>query len=148
VDGHNVLITLECALKGLLLVAADDGFIRDVAEISRAFRASPETGEALEIMARYVSERFSGTVTVLYDSPMSKSGELARSTQDILTAQGLAAESRAVPVPEKELLAFPGALATSDTHLIDAREKIVDLAGEIIREGLPREKHVQVISIT
>ena len=34
-DGHNVLITLECAGRGLPLVAADDGFIRDVGEISR-----------------------------------------------------------------------------------------------------------------
>ncbi len=35
-DGHNVLITLESAIKGRELVAADDGFIRDVAQISRA----------------------------------------------------------------------------------------------------------------
>ena len=29
-DGHNVLITLECAARSLPLVAAHDGFIRDV----------------------------------------------------------------------------------------------------------------------
>jgi hypothetical protein len=38
-----------------------------------------------------------------------------------------------VPVPERELTVFPGAIATSDTALIDARETVVDLAGEIIR---------------
>jgi hypothetical protein len=42
-DGHNVLITLECALKGLPLVAADDGFIRDVGQVSRGFKVSPAT---------------------------------------------------------------------------------------------------------
>ena len=39
-DGHNVLITLECAARNLPLVAADDGFIRDVGEVSRAFKVS------------------------------------------------------------------------------------------------------------
>ena len=33
-DGHNVLITLECAIRKLPLVAADDGFIRDVGQVS------------------------------------------------------------------------------------------------------------------
>ncbi|HZE21698.1 MAG TPA: DUF434 domain-containing protein, partial [Desulfobaccales bacterium] len=37
VDGHNVLITLECATRNLPLVAGDDGWIRDVGEVSRAF---------------------------------------------------------------------------------------------------------------
>ena len=39
-DGHNVLITLECALRKLPLVAADDGWVRDVGEVSRAFKVS------------------------------------------------------------------------------------------------------------
>jgi hypothetical protein len=39
-----------------------------------------------------------------------------------------------VPVPELELAGFNGAIATSDTALIDANEPIVDLAGEIIRQ--------------
>ncbi|HZK13888.1 MAG TPA: DUF434 domain-containing protein, partial [Desulfobaccales bacterium] len=46
-DGHNVLITLECAGRGLPLVAADDGFIRDVGEISGAFKVSPATDQVL-----------------------------------------------------------------------------------------------------
>ena len=67
---------------------------------------------------------------------MKRSGELAQETREIFAAHGLTPEVRAVPVPERELLAFTGALATSDTHLIDAQEVIVDLAGEIIRGEL------------
>ncbi|MFZ2088435.1 MAG: DUF434 domain-containing protein, partial [Desulfobaccales bacterium] len=133
VDGHNVLITLESALKNLPLVAADDGFIRDVAQLSRAYRHSPLTRQALALLAAYLSRHHPGPVTVLYDAPMKKSGELARETMEFLAAHGVAAEAHAVPVPERELLDFPGALATSDTHLIDAKEVLVDLAGEIIR---------------
>ena len=135
-DGHNVLITLESALKGRVLVVADDGFIRDVAQLSGAYRDSPATRRALALLADYVSRSRPGLLTILYDAPMSNSGELARETREIFAARGLAITTRAVAVPERELLDFAGAVATSDTHLIDAREMLVDLAGEIIRQEL------------
>ena len=56
-DGHNVLITLECAARRLPLVAADDGFIRDVGEVSRAFRVSPATDRVLTLMADYLDRK-------------------------------------------------------------------------------------------
>jgi hypothetical protein len=131
-----VLITLESALKGRDLVAADDGFVRDVAQISRAYRDSPATRQALALLASYISRHRPGPLTILYDAPMKRSGELALLTRESFAAQGLKSEVRAVPVPERELLDFQGAVATSDTHLIDAKEVIVDLAGEIIRGEL------------
>lgn len=138
-DGHNVLITLESALKGLTLVAADDGFIRDVAQLSRAYRDSPHTHQALALLATYLGRHHPGPLTILYDAPMKRSGELAHQTREIFAAQGLYTDTRAVPVPERELLEFKGAVATSDTHLIDAKEVVVDLAGEIIRQELAAE---------
>jgi hypothetical protein len=136
IDGHNVLITLESALQGRVLVAADDGCVRDVAQLSRAYRDSPVTRQALTLLAAYVSRHQPGPLTILYDAPMKRSGELALLTQQICAAQGLTADAQAMPVPERALLDFPGAVATSDTHLIDNKEVIVDLAGEIIRGEL------------
>ena len=134
VDGHNVLITLECALKGLPLVAADDGFIRDVAQLSRAFRASPRTERALSLLADFLAGHHPGPVRVYFDAPLSRSGELAQRTRELWAARGLGVEAAAVPVPERQLSSFPGPVATSDTALIDARAQVVDLAGEIIRQ--------------
>ncbi len=140
-DGHNVLITLESALQGRPLVAADDGFIRDVAQLSRAYRDSPATRQALTLLAAYLSRHRPGPLTLLFDAPMKRSGELAEHTRRLFAAQNLPVESRAVPVPERELLVFSGALATSDTHLIDAQDLVVDLAGEIIRRELADVAH-------
>ena len=134
VDGHNVLITLECALRGLPLVAADDGFIRDVGEISRAFRPSRETDRVLALVADYLARHPVGPLSVFYDAPLSLSGELAWRTREVWGAKGLTVTAAAVPVPERELAAFPGPVATSDTAVIDAHPVVVDLAGEIIRE--------------
>jgi hypothetical protein len=132
-DGHNVLITLECAERKLPLVAADDGFIRDVGEVSRAFRVSSATDRVLTLLADYLADQAAGPLEVFYDAPLSLSGELARRTREIFASRSLTVQSQAVPVPERRLSNFPGAIATSDTALIDAHATVVDLAGEIIR---------------
>jgi hypothetical protein len=142
-DGHNVLITLECAARRLPLVAADDGFIRDVGEISRAFRVSPATDRVLTLVAAFLADHAAGPVEVFYDAPLSLSGELARRTREIFASRGIAVQAQAVPVPERELTTFPGPIATSDTALIDAHATVVDLAGEIIR----RHKEWRVIPL-
>jgi hypothetical protein len=132
-DGHNVLITLECAGRGLPLVAADDGFIRDVGEISGAFTVSPATDRVLVRLADYLADHATGPVNVFYDAPLSRSGELARRTREVFASRNLVVQAAAVPVPERLLSGFAGAIATSDTALIDAHATVVDLAGEIIR---------------
>jgi hypothetical protein len=132
-DGHNVLITLECAGRGLPLVAADDGFIRDVGEISGAFKVSPATDRVLAQLADYLAAHPTGPVDVFYDAPLSRSGELARRTREVFASRNLTVQAAAVPVPERLLSAFPGAIVTSDTALIDGHTAVVDLAGEIIR---------------
>jgi hypothetical protein len=133
-DGHNVLITLECARRGVPLVAADDGFIRDVGEVSRAFRPSPSTDRVLTLLGDYLARHQIGPLRVFYDAPLSLSGELARRTEEVWAARGLVVQAQAVPVPERQLAEFNGAIATSDTALIDTQALVVDLAGEIIRQ--------------
>ena len=133
-DGHNVLITLECAVRRLPLVAADDGFIRDVGQVARAFKPAPETDRVLALLADYLAAQAVEEIRVCYDAPLSRSGELARRTLEVFSARGLQARAAALPVPEHELTAFPGPIATSDTALIDACAAVADLAGEIIRQ--------------
>jgi len=108
--------------------------------VSRAYRESPTTQQALNLMAAFIVSQRPEALTILFDAPVSKSGELAQRTRETLAAQGLSVEARAVPVPERELIDFPGAVATSDTHLIDLKEVVVDLAGEIIRNTLPASR--------
>jgi hypothetical protein len=104
-----------------------------VGEISRAFRVSEATDRVLAQVADYLADQAAGPVEVFYDAPLSRSGELARRTREIFASRGISAQAAAVPVPERELTVFPGAIATSDTALIDTHGTLVDLAGEIIR---------------
>jgi hypothetical protein len=133
-DGHNVLITLESALQGIPVVAADDGFIRDIGQVSHSFRITSFTEQVLQRLGRYLAAHDVGPVQVWYDQPMSHSGDLAAATRQLWQECGLIAEARAVPVPERELLVFSGVIDSSDTALIDRVGQLVDVAGEIIRQ--------------
>jgi hypothetical protein len=142
-DGHNVIITLEGAFRGIPVMAADDGFIRDIGQVSHTHRLTPLTEQVLQRLSRYLAAHGVGPVMVWYDAPMSRSGELAASTRRIFQACQLAGDAQAVPVPEKQLLEFSGVIGSSDTYLIDQAEQVIDVAGEIIRQ-LPQ---VQIISL-
>jgi hypothetical protein len=133
-DGHNVLITLECALRGIPVLAADDGFIRDIGQVSHTFRPSPLTDQVLEHLSRYLAGHEIGPVTFWFDAPMSRSGELAATTRKIMQACRLPGEAQAVPVPEKRLLEGTDVIGSSDTYVIDRSWQVVDVAGEIIRQ--------------
>jgi hypothetical protein len=120
-------------------VAADDGFIRDIGQVSRSFKPSRDTDRVLALLLDYLLEQqWLDPVAVFYDAPMSLSGELARRTAELAAAQGLKLTAAALPVPERNLQDFPGPIATSDTALIDVHPAVVDLAGELIRrQGRP-----------
>jgi hypothetical protein len=133
-DGHNVVITLECALRGLPVTAADDGFIRDIGHISHRYQPSSLTDQVLQRLSEYLAGHGVVSVFVWYDSPMSRSGELAAATRKIMQACHLDGDALAVPVPEARLLEWQGVIGSSDTFLIDRREQVADVAGEIIRE--------------
>ncbi len=142
-DGHNVVITLESALRGIPVMAADDGFIRDIGQVSDRFRLTSLTEQVLQHISFYLGAHAIGSVMFWYDGPMSRSGELAAATRRILQVCQVAGDAQAVPVPEKELLKFPGVIGSSDTYLIDRSEQVIDVAGEIIRQ-LPQ---VQIIAL-
>jgi hypothetical protein len=75
----------------------------------------------------------------LFDAPISNSGRLAQQLRDRLATEGLPGDAQAVKVPEKILIGYPGIIATSDTAIIDQSEKVIDLAGYILR----RKNHLK-----
>lgn len=130
VDGHNQIIALEAALRGLPLVMGDDGALRDIQGLGPRHQPDETTWAA----ARLLCAALKGTVSalVLLDAPLSKSGELAARLRGLLAELGLPGEALAVAVPEKELLLHPGPVASSDGAILDAVAWPVDLAGGII----------------
>jgi hypothetical protein len=64
------------------------------------------------------------------------SGKLAKEIRDRLRQANLTGDAKAVKVPEKILIGFPGIIATSDTAIINQSTKVLDLAGYIITKRI------------
>jgi len=132
IDGYNVLITIEAGLSGRPLVFGDDGFIRDISGLSGNFQKTEMTVEALELLLNVLRKAKPRQTLFLFDSPISKSGELALEVRGRMRKENLPGDAMAVRVPDKILIGFPGRVATSDTAIIDRSHKVLDLAGYVL----------------
>jgi hypothetical protein len=136
IDGHNVLITLEAGLSGRPLVLADDGFVRDISGLSGNFKKTGTTEEGIRLFINFLKKTKPHQTLFLFDAPISNSGELAQEVRTLLKREDLSGDAKAVKVPEKILIGFPGVIATSDTAIIDQSKEVVDIAGDIIRKRI------------
>lgn len=134
IDGYNVLITVESVIYCHPLFLCDDGVLRDVRAIFGRYRMGEHTRRSLEAIIDVLSEikpRFS---LFLYDSSVSKSGELASLTRSILRRRGVKGNALAVRSPDWILSRWRKAvIATSDHTIMDKCERIVDIPAEICK---------------
>ena len=124
IDGFNVLITLESLMEGRA-VLCEDGLVRDL-KYQRGYRMSEKTEHMLETMISFLSTLEPCEVVFLYDKGVSKSGEIARLTREVLRRHGLKGEAMAVPSPDYELKNF-GVVSTSDIGIISRVAHVFDL---------------------
>ncbi len=136
VDGYNVLITLESALKNKDLLLADDGFTRDVSRVFRGFRPTALTKHVWTTVLTFLKDYPPKETIVLLDSPISKSGELALRICRWFAETHLNGKALTTPCTEREMLKIPGIYASADSFIIEKAEWIFDLAGHLIRRRL------------
>lgn len=144
IDGHNVHITLESLLLDRTLVRANDGALRDVARVSRNFKAGPATEYIADLIARFFKEYPPERIFMFFDAPVSKSGELAALYQKTLNRAGIKAVCRAVPVPEREFDYESSIIASSDSAVIDLSLHWLDLPWFIFRHENVESKSLLV----
>ncbi|MGE0712714.1 MAG: GNAT family N-acetyltransferase [Planctomycetota bacterium] len=135
-DGFNVVITLETALNGGVLVRTVDGTLRDLAGVHGAYRVSEATDRALALLADDLAARgWGGTpARFLLDAPVSNTGRLAARVRELASARGLPWEVEVVPDPDPLLRAAPRGVvvASGDAPVIDEAPAWIDWAGSCV----------------
>lgn len=131
IDGFNLLLTLESALGGGVVLAGRDGCYRDLASVHGTYRRVAETGPALDLARRLLDGWGIGPCTWFLDAPVSNSGRLAA----MIRALGWQAE--VVPDPDKILVQPGPPVATADAGILDRCGPWVNLARRIV-ETLPQ----------
>jgi len=133
IDGFNLILTLESALGGAVVLGARDGCYRDLASVHGTYRRVGETRPALELAARALKRWGIGPCVWLLDAPVSNSGRLAAMIRDV--DPGFSAE--VVPDPDP-LLRLPGpAVATADSGILDRCGSWLNLARLIVESEVP-----------
>jgi hypothetical protein len=138
IDGYNVLITLESALGGGVLLRGADGCVRDLASIHGTYRRVEETAEAIELAGGMLNKwQFSGALWLL-DTPVSNSGRLRALMSRIAAENGWTWSVELCINPDAELMEDRAEIiATSDSAVLDGCGAWIDLAGEIIAAAVP-----------
>lgn len=133
IDGFNLLLTLESALGGGVVLACRDGCYRDLASVHGTYRRVEETLPALALASRWLTTWGAGACTWLLDAPVSNSGRLAA----LIRATDLNWSAEVVPDPDA-ILRRPGDIvATADAGVLDCCEEWVSLAGHLVKAGVP-----------
>lgn len=133
IDGFNLILTLESALGGGVVLSCRDGSYRDLASVHGTYRKVEETRPALDLAARYLAEWSVGPCRWLLDALVSNSGRLA----------GLIREANpdwiaeVVPNPDVVLIQPGDLVASADSMILDNCGEWVSLARALVEAGVP-----------
>lgn len=136
IDGYNVIITLENAIKGKTIIQCDDGFIRDTGKIFKRFKISKTTDNALELIARVLRRYPPSFTRIFLDSPYSKSREFSKRLNVWLKELGLKGHCETTGTVERKIAKLDGIKISADSIIIDHSERVFDLTGHIVKRIL------------
>jgi hypothetical protein len=128
IDGYNVLTTVEAALAGGVVLAADDGTYRDMASVHGTFRRVAETAPALERIGSTLDALGVGPCRWLLDRPVSNSGRLKRLIEDLAADRDWPWRVELVDDPDPILVRCDERIATADSAVLDECRAWVNLA--------------------
>ncbi len=137
IDGYNVLITIEAAMSGGVIFKGRDGCYRDLASIHGTYRKVTETIPAVELIGEFLKEIGVAGALCLLDKPVSNSGRLKTLIGELASKNDWPWEIELAFSPDAELAKTDLLVATSDSVVLDACKKWINLATEIIAHKLP-----------
>lgn len=136
-DGFNVLIVLESALSGGLVMFGRDGCARDLASIHGSYRRVEETLAAVALVGETLAALGVSRACFQLDQPVSNSGRLKTRLRQAAAAAGWPWEVELVPNPDRTLVASEAVVASADAWVLDHSARWIDLAGYIVRDKIP-----------
>lgn len=119
IDGFNLVITIEAALSGGVLMSSRDGCIRDLSSVHGSYRSVDETARAIELIDESLETLQPKSVSWLLDRPVSNSGRLAVHIRNLQRARGRLWEVATTFNPDAEIISSGKVAITSDGPLLD-----------------------------
>lgn len=144
IDGYNVLITIEAAMSGACVFKGRDGCFRDLASIHGTYRKVTETIPAVQLIGEFLKEHNAGNCLWLLDSPVSNSGRLKTLIGELARKNEWEWDIELLLSPDAKLIKTDLTAASSDSVVLDACKRWVNLARAIIEEKVPEARLVDL----
>jgi hypothetical protein len=119
IDGFNLIITIEAALSGGLLLLCRDECIRDLSSVHASYRAVNETEAAIIMIGDELESLHAESVEWLLDQPISNSGRLAKLMREIAAARGWLWAVELLFNPDKRIISSEKIAITSDSVILN-----------------------------
>jgi hypothetical protein len=138
VDGFNLVILLEAALSGGVLVLGRDGCVRDLSSVHGSYRAVEETERAILLAGEVLATLKPSSVLWLLDSPVSNSGRLAARVREVASVRGWPWEVRVEFNPDRDIVNSNLVAVTSDSNVLDGVKRWLNLGRMIVERQVER----------
>ena len=126
VDGFNLIITIEAALGGGLLMICRDGCIRDLSSVHGSYRSVDETDKAIRLIGNSLEVLRPKSVAWVLDRPISNSGRLAKRIREVANQYGWNWSVEVVFNPDAEISASDRIVISSDSHVLERVSRWLD----------------------
>jgi hypothetical protein len=139
IDGFNLIITIEAALSGGLLMLCRDGCIRDLSSVYGSYRSVIETGEAIRLIGNALQILRPKSAAWVLDRPISNSGRLAKRIRDLANERGWPWSIETAFNPDREIASSGKIVVSSDGPLLDRAKRWVNFNRYLVesRKGQP-----------
>jgi hypothetical protein len=137
IDGFNLIITVEVALSGGLILDCADGTVRDLAGLRGSYHPVDETDGALELIGRELAALAPAGARVFLDAPVSSSGRLRARILDFAHRWPFPVDAEVVPNPDA-ILARGDNAVSSDSSILDRCGSWLNLGRFIVDRHLPQ----------
>src|SRR6266700_3069355 len=135
-DGFNLIITVEAALSGGLLIQCRDGCIRDLSSVHGSYRSVNETDQAISLIGKTLEDLRPKCVAWLLDRPISNSGRLAKRIRDLATENGWNWTVEVLFNPDAEIIISGRLVISSDSHILDKTDHWINFNRYLLDERL------------
>ncbi|MEQ8791642.1 MAG: DUF434 domain-containing protein [Pirellulaceae bacterium] len=136
-DGLNVLVTVEAALAGAVILHGGDGAYRDLCSVHGTYRRVQQTVAAMMHIGEILAEHRPTLCRWRLDRPVSNSGRLKTTLLETADRRGWNWEADLVADPDYELARSPHIVASSDRVVLDRCGRWFNLAREVVDRRAP-----------
>jgi hypothetical protein len=137
IDGFNLIITIEAALSGGVLLRCRDGCLRDLSSVHGSYRSVDETGTAIRLIGESLERLQAGPAVWFLDKPVSNSGRLAKHITGVSEERCWRWAVKVVMNPDAAIASGDQVSISSDSIILDRTSRWINFSRYLVERDLP-----------